>query len=105
MSGDHDTGTLTEADGLVDLTAEERYEINRALDPGQSHRAIWDTAARIVAARVAAARADALDEAANELDSIGHHWSGAPAHEFFELANDLRARAAALRAAVGEGTP
>lgn len=45
---------------------------------------------------VAADRAAAFQEAADEADGVGHHWSGAPALAFFALAGDLRARAAEL---------
>ena len=32
-----------------------------------------------------------LERAANKADSVGHHWSGAPARAFFELADEIRA--------------
>lgn len=41
--------------------------------------------------------AEALEEAAERADSIGHHWSGGPAHAFFGLASDYRAMVARLR--------
>lgn len=34
---------------------------------------------------------DGLRDAADRADSVGHHWSGAPAHAFFGLAESLRA--------------
>lgn len=37
------------------------------------------------------AAAATLREAADALDSVGHHWSGAPSDAFFEVATDLRA--------------
>lgn len=41
-------------------------------------------------ARAAAARRQALEEAAQKTDSCGHHWAGAPAHAFFDLAAAIR---------------
>jgi len=38
-------------------------------------------------------RAQALRDAADMADSEGHLWSGAPAHRFFALADEYRARA------------
>lgn len=37
-----------------------------------------------------------LEKAAQKADSYGHQWSGAPAHAFFELANDIRQMAAGM---------
>lgn len=34
---------------------------------------------------------DGLRDAADRADSVGHHWSGAPAHALFGLAESLRA--------------
>lgn len=33
---------------------------------------------------------ETLERAANKADSVGHHWSGAPAHAFFGLADAIR---------------
>ena len=38
-----------------------------------------------------------LEKAAGRADSKGHHWSGAPAGAFFDLADELRAMSAALQ--------
>lgn len=54
------------------------------------------------AARVQA-RNEALEEAARMSDSSGHHWSGAPAFAFFELAGAIRALKAEAPAASKEG--
>ncbi|WIB65916.1 hypothetical protein [Curtobacterium sp. MCBD17_040] len=32
-----------------------------------------------------------LTEQADQMDSLGHHWSGQPAHDFFEAATAIRA--------------
>lgn len=50
--------------------------------------------AAILEQRMVAERAEVLRETADVADSVGHHWSGAPALAFFALAGDLRDRAA-----------
>lgn len=39
------------------------------------------------------ARKKAFEEAAKLVDSEGYYWSGAQAHDFFRIANDIRALA------------
>lgn len=38
-----------------------------------------------------------LEKSAGRADSKGHHWSGAPAGAFFDLADELRSMSAALQ--------
>jgi len=62
-------------------------------------------AARLVEAATLKAHQQAIEAAvlaerealARRADSIGHHWSGAPATAFFEFAEEIRSRTQNMR--------
>lgn len=60
------------------------------MDNGEAGSADFD---RWLAAHDAEVKAQALKDAADAVDSEGHHWSGASAHAFFRFADKLRERA------------
>ena len=74
------------------------HDCPRDLDRTESiARSVADALADLLDARDRRVRGEAvastLRDIANQSDSIGHHWSGAPALAFFALAGDLRDRA------------
>jgi len=76
------------------FTREQVIEMAAETDLAEAHDDVSTLPAEYVNAlsllcTLAADRA--LEATAAASDSRGHHWSGAPAHAFFELAETLRA--------------
>jgi len=91
----------TPGDGLTEAEREALTHALGLLDTMPRIRATVAAVEAILRDRapdVAAIKAEALREAADEADSFGHHWSGACAVAFFTLAEDLHSRADALAA-------
>lgn len=72
--------------------------------PGQTTRAWLDEFDRMVAAHLSMPTREQIADVvtnlrkrADDMDSKGHHWSGQPAHDFFEAATALRAVLALLQ--------
>jgi hypothetical protein len=84
---------------MTDTEREALLDVIRDVEQRGVETGTWEQGKILdaVDAIVAAERAAAVEEAADAADSIGHHWSGAPALAFFALAGDLRSRAADLR--------